>query len=242
MTTIRPSTRAIGAALALLALVCAFAISASSDAKVRIGVGKARIVKPGKQPTMYWGAWIGKQITGDEAPYDMNAVSSFGNSVGKPLSIVEWARPFADCSSSPCSFFPFPTKQMQDIRNYGAMPLLSWSSVSIGGDQYNQPDFQLSDLNSGRYDNFIRNFALDAKAWGHPFFLRFDWEMNGNWFPWNVRANGNNPADFVPAWKRVHDIFASVGATNVTWVWCPYVDTSGRQNLRQLYPGPAYVD
>jgi hypothetical protein len=250
---------AIGAAAAVLGLVCLLAIAAcasdarpsssharasSSHARPRIGVGKARVAKRGKPSTMYTGAWIGDQITGTAPPYDMNAVHQFAGMIGKGLSIVEWAQPFSDCSGSSCNDLGFPTSSMQDVRNYGAIPMLSWSSASVGPpNPVQQPDFQLSDVISGRYDNFIRSFAMSAKAWGHPYFLRFDWEMNSNWMPWGVLANGNSPDEFVAAWRHVHDIFTSVGATNATWLWCPYVDAPGTyKNLRQLYPGPDYVD
>jgi hypothetical protein len=79
--------------------------------------------------------------------------------------------------------------------------------------------------------------------WGHPFFLRFNWEMNGNWFPWSERATGNRPGEYVAAWRDVHDVFTRVGATNTTWVWCPNVDPyKMHQPLTGLYPGDAYVD
>jgi hypothetical protein len=246
MTTRRPANGTIGAALTVLALVCVLAGAAgSSAAKPRAGIGKARVVKRAKPPTMYTGAWIGNQITGTGAPYDMNAVNAFAAASGKAPSIVEWAMPFADCSQPSCSFFQFPSTPMQSVRDYGAIPMLSWSSAAIGAgvDPEQQPDFQLADVTSGRYDDYIRSFATAARDWGHPFFLRFDWEMNGNWFPWNVLINGNSPADFVPAWRHVHDIFTSVGATNATWVWCPYVDSyTTYKKLRRLYPGPGYVD
>jgi len=32
------------------------------------------------------------------------------------------------------------------------------------------------------FDRYLRTFARQVRAWGHPFFLRFDWEMNGFWF------------------------------------------------------------
>jgi beta-mannanase len=124
---------------------------------------------------------------------------------------------------------------------HGSIPVLSWSSQSIPSSN-NEPDFQLSDVISGRYDSYIREFALKAKAWGHPFFLRFDWEMNGHWFPWHEGVNGNQPGEFVTAWRHVHDIFAAVGATNATWVWCPNVEYSGATPLASDYPGDAYVD
>ncbi|HEV7399286.1 MAG TPA: glycosyl hydrolase [Solirubrobacterales bacterium] len=192
--------------------------------------------------SLYWGAWIGDQLTGTEAPWDMGAVSKFEQSVGKQLSMVHFAAPFADCSSSPCSFYKFPTGSMEGIRSHGAIPFFSWSSQSTPSN-INEPDFQLSDVIGGRYDDYIRGFAEAAKSWGHPFFLRFDWEMNGNWFPWSEGANGNQPGEYVAAWRHVHDIFTSVGATNVSWVWCPNVDP-GREfgDIAAMYPGDGYVD
>lgn len=243
--TTRGGRRAIPAAVAALVLAAVFAASfaATPAAKPRVGLGKAKLVKQGPR-SMYWGAWIGKGLTGEAAPYDMSAVTAFEQMVGKPLSLIEWAMPFADCASSPCNFFDFPAGEMNDVRAYGAIPFLSWSSASIGrpGDPTDQPDFQLRDVSAGHYDDHIRSFATQAAAWGHPFFVRFNWEMNGNWMPWGANVNGNLPADFVPAWRRVHDIFTSVGATNATWVWCPYVDVESEENLRQYYPGHGYVD
>ena len=81
---------------------------------------------------------------------------------------------------------------------------------------------------AGTHDAYIREFAEDARDWGHPFFLRFNWEMNGNWFPWSEGVNGNQPGEYVAAWRHVHDIFTEVGATNATWVWCPNVDPGGK--------------
>jgi beta-mannanase len=131
---------------------------------------------------------------------------------------------------------------MESIRAYGAIPVYSWSSQSIPSRQ-GEPDFQLSDVIAGTYDSYIRKFAEAAKAWGHPFFLRFDWEMNGSWFPWSEGVNGNQPGEFVAAWRHVHDIFTAVGADNVTWVWCPNVDPAGAlHDLASLYPGDEYVD
>jgi mannan endo-1,4-beta-mannosidase len=69
--------------------------------------------------------------------------------------------------------------------------------------------------------------------------------MNGFWFPWSEGVNGNTTGQFVAAWRRVHDIFTQVGATNATWVWCPYADTEKQLKktpLKSLYPGNGYVD
>jgi hypothetical protein len=192
---------------------------------------------------LYWGATIGDQLTGDQAPWDMSAVSKFESITGKGLSLVNFFSPFANCSGSKCSFYKFPTEPMEDIRQHGSIPVFSWSSQSIPS-SLNEPDFQLSDVIAGNYDSYIREFAEDARDWGHPFFLRYDWEMNGNWFPWSEGVNGNQSGEFVTAWRHVHDIFAAVGATNVTWVWCPNVDSANKlqTSVASDYPGDEYVD
>jgi Glycosyl hydrolase family 26 len=193
-------------------------------------------------PSLYWGASIGDHLTGTQAPWDMTAVSKFEQLTGKPLSLVNVFVPFADCSSTPCSFYKFAPGMMEGVRKHGAIPVYSWSSQSIPS-RLEEPDFQLSDVISGTYDSYIRSFAEEARTWGHPFFLRFDWEMNGGWFPWAEGANGNQQGEFVAAWRHVHDIFTAVGADNVNWVWCPNVDPDGIfQDLSPLYPGDAYVD
>ncbi|MBS1890514.1 MAG: beta-mannanase [Actinobacteria bacterium] len=193
-------------------------------------------------PRVYWGAWIGDQLTGHEAPWDMSAVGDFEAEVGKAPSLIEFSSPFAECSGNACASDPFPLTPMEDIRAYGAIPFFSWSSQSLPSST-DGPGYRLAAIAAGSQDPYIREFAEAAAAWGHPFFLRFDWEMNGGWFPWGAGANGNTAADYVAAWRHVHQIFAEAGATDVTWVWCPYVDPGGSlADLGPLYPGDGYVD
>jgi hypothetical protein len=192
--------------------------------------------------SVYWGAWIGNQLTGNQPPWDMTAATKFEEMAGKKLSILNFSAPFANCSSSPCSFYKFPVNEMNTIRSHGSIPFYSWASQSIPSSK-EEPNFQLADVIAGTYDSYIREFATAAKNWGHPFFLRFNWEMNGRWFPWSEGVNGNKSGEFVTAWRHVHDIFTSVGATNVTWVWCPNIDPGNIfLNLASQYPGDNYVD
>src|SRR5215203_1700110 len=157
---------------------------------------------------IYWGATIGSHLTGGQAPWDMNAVAKFEENLGKKASMVQFFQPFANCNPN-CSFYKFPTSPLESIRLHGSIPVLSWSSQSIPSTK-EEPDFQLSDVISGRYDSYIREFATSAKAWNHPFFLRFNWEMNGRWFPWHEGVNGNQPGESAKAWRHVHDIFTAV--------------------------------
>jgi mannan endo-1,4-beta-mannosidase len=190
---------------------------------------------------LYWGATIGDHVTGEQAPWDMTAVTRFEGETGRSASLVQFFQPFANCNPD-CDFYEFPAEPMESIRTHGSIPVLSWSSQSIPS-SLDEPDFQLGDVIEGRYDAFIREFAEEARDWGHPFFLRFNWEMNGNWFPWAEGVNGNSSGQYVAAWRHVHDVFNAVGVTNVSWVWCPFVDPAGSMtDLGSLYPGDAYVD
>jgi hypothetical protein len=174
----------------------------------------------------------------------MNAVARLEQTAGKKLSIVNFSAPFANCGGSKCTYYNFPAGEFNSIRSHGSIPFYSWGSQSIPAPYgVSQPNFQLSDVIAGAHDTYIRQFATAAKNWGKPFFLRFNWEMNGGWFNWSEGVNGNQKGEFVAAWRHVHDIFTEVGATNATWVWCPNVDPENQmQSLAPLYPGDAYVD
>ena len=175
----------------------------------------------------------------------MTALTAFDQLVYKRPSLVGFSSPFAECIPRPCRFYDFPARPMQRVRSYGAIPFFSWGVESdiSNAQEDDDPMFQLADVIQGRYDGYIRRFAADARVWGHPFFLRFNWEMNGDWFPWAEQDNGNQPGEYIEAWRHVHDLFAEAGATNATWVWCPNADPyTSLQEISVLYPGDEYVD
>jgi mannan endo-1,4-beta-mannosidase len=228
-------------AVALLAaLACCCLLAAPSPA-----AAAPSPPKPAKPKPAYWGAWIGDQITGEDAPWDMSAVAYFQQLVGKAPSLIEFSSPWQICGPTGCTPYEFPLEAVENIRGYGAIPVYSWGAESSPRSSENQPDFQLAKIISGVFDGYIAQFATEARNWGHPFFLRPNWEMNGNWFPWSELANGNGPGQYVAAWRHIHNIFSAVGASNATWLWCPYADTENRLKktpLKTLYPGNGYVD
>jgi len=188
----------------------------------------------------YWGAWIdGHRNGGEKPPWDMAGVLDLERDVGKGMSLVHFGTPMAYANGK--DYFAFPRNQFNTIRFRGSIPFFSWSTHAMGN--FGHPDFTLRAVIEGRQDAHIRAWATAAKAWGHPFFLRFNWEMNGGWFPWGERYGSNQPGEFVAAWRHVHDIFTSVGATNANWVWCPTAEMgSTLQPLDGLYPGGDQVD
>lgn len=134
-----------------------------------------------------------------------------------------------------------PVAEMDAARSRGATPLVTWEPWAWGGG-VNQPAYALDRVAAGDFDATITQWGQSLAAWGKPVMLRFAHEMNGNWYPWAEGVNGNQPGDYVAAWRHVHDVVAATGAANVQWVWSPNVPYWGSTDLAGLYPGGGYVD
>ncbi|HEY3463157.1 MAG TPA: glycosyl hydrolase [Gaiellaceae bacterium] len=185
----------------------------------------------GSRGPFLWGAWIGRQFTGSEPPWNWKAVTDFEarNAGGKRLTAVHWGVRTAWGHS-----FNYWLGPLNRVRRAHAVSVMDMYSESV----------PLREIADGTYDAALRAWASEARRWRHSFLLRFDWEMNGRWFPWGTKStNQNTPADFVAAWRHMHDIFTSAGARNVRWVWCPNANRDNTEaSLSQLYPGRSYVD
>jgi hypothetical protein len=134
-----------------------------------------------------------------------------------------------------------PLTELDAVRARGAQTLLTWEPWLWGGGT-SQPAYSLDRIAAGDFDPYLRQWGTALAQWGHPVMLRFGHEMNGNWYPWAEGLNGNESGDYVAAWRHVHDVVASTGASNVSWVWNPNVPYWGSTPLTQLYPGAEYVD
>ncbi len=93
----------------------------------------------------------------------------------------------------------------------GTVPLIYWAPVDPADP--GSPDWTYNTILNGDHDAYITQFAQDAKAYGGRVLLRFAHEMDGDWFPWGIGRFDNTKANFILAWRHVHDIFRSVGAT-----------------------------
>lgn len=217
-----PRAAALSAAASAILAVLALAVAPSrADARI------------------YWGTWVDGATYGYSAnpPWDMRAVWTFESHAGKRISLLHFGQPwYRGGVAQPFAPTPYETTRLR-----GSIPFVDWNSWDSSAG-VNQPAFSLSRIIGGAYDPYIRAWATAARAWGHPFLLRFDHEMNGTWFPWGEKVNGNAAGEFVQAWRHVHDIFVAVGARNVTWVWCPNTAYTGSTPISSLWPGSGYVD
>jgi signal peptidase I len=165
---------------------------------------------------------------------DPNELDRVAREVNEYPSLSQYYRDFSA---------PLDMNLIAQTISKGATPVVTLEPwiASTGGT--NQPDFKLSTITSGAHDAYLNSVADQLNSAGNPhIFLRFAHEMNGSWYPWAEQVNGNQPGDYVAAWKHVHDLFTAKAVTNLDWVWAPNAPGAGLTDMAELYPGSAYVD
>jgi mannan endo-1,4-beta-mannosidase len=164
--------------------------------------------------------YFGVALSG--VPRDMSRVDAFAQRINGKPDMVTLYESFDD---------DFAAAEVRKVHQYGALTVLRWEPYR----------HTLADLADGRHDAYLTTFAEDVRRLNLPIVLTVAHEMNGHWYPWGTHRN--KPADFVAAWRHIHDVFRTVGATNVIWTWTPnVVNHLPNAPLRPLYPGDAYVD
>ncbi|HEX2321259.1 MAG TPA: glycosyl hydrolase [Streptosporangiaceae bacterium] len=98
----------------------------------------------------------------------------------------------------------------------------------------------LASIAAGDSDAYLRSYADDVVAFGHPVILCFGHEMNGTWYSWGEGHTA--PATFVAAWRHIVRIFRAAGAANVSWLWTVNSVNGAASSLSRWWPGAKWVD
>ncbi|MFJ4358734.1 glycoside hydrolase family 26 protein [Streptomyces massasporeus] len=113
--------------------------------------------------------------------------------------------------------------------------LLSWESKWWGGTRQQQPTWK--QIASGELDDRVIDVqARRIKDYGKKVFLSFDLEMDTR-----TPASGT-PADYVKAYRHIHDRFRELGVDNVVWTWITTGYLDHADEIKKMYPGDDYVD
>ena len=140
---------------------------------------------------------------------------------------------------------PFPVAAARALWEEGILPHYTWEpwTTSLGPTDPGQ--ISLQDIVDGQWDAYIRDRAREFASVGSPILVRWGHEFNGNWYPWGVANNGQDPALYVRAYRHVVDLARRTGARNVQWVWAynngPAPDEPWNDPAL-AYPGDRYVD
>jgi Glycosyl hydrolase family 26 len=175
------------------------------------------------------GSYLGAYVRSSHWDEAAHAISVFEAAIGRRLSIDNQFYSWTE---------NFPTMLQRSDLADGRISMVTWKAA------------RLDEINSGSQDALIAAHADAVRDFGAPIFIRWAWEMNGWWTEWSGIQNNSpgrhdGPAKYVQAWRRIHDIFAREGATNVSWVWAPNGESIPQvawNRLTAYYPGDRYVD
>jgi len=154
---------------------------------------------------------------------------TFREVTGHKPQIVEFYNPFLS---------PFSERQASEVVKEGEIPLV----------QLNYFHVSVRKIAEGVYDHHLIRYARDVKSFACVIVLSLGHEMNGWWYPWGSQT-GITPAEFIAAWRHIHDLFAREGVSNVIWSWDPTHQYKSPPAPGKIatpasvwYPGPKYVD
>ncbi|WP_329313535.1 glycoside hydrolase family 26 protein [Streptomyces sp. NBC_01262] len=164
--------------------------------------------------------YLGVAVNG--APSSLNPVNNFADLVGKQPNIIASYSAWGD---------GFNVEGAKNALKSGALLYVSWEPFTPS----------VAKIADGSQDDYIKSYAAAVREANAPVALSFGHEMNGHWYAWGTKKT--KPADFVKAWRHIHDLFQEEGTTNVIWTWSPnVVNPVPTVKLKPLWPGDAYVD
>lgn len=155
-------------------------------------------------------------------PRTLQPVGAFSQATGVKPNLIPYYSGWRE---------PFRTDFAIAVRAEQAIPLV----------QIDPDNVRLRAIAGGRYDTYLRTYALAVRKYQDPVVIGFAHEMNGDWYPWGWRHAP--PRFFVAAWRHIVTVFRRAGARNVVWLW-----TIGRNQarstgpIRRWWPGARYVD
>ncbi|UCD35644.1 MAG: hypothetical protein JSU90_02085, partial [Nitrospiraceae bacterium] len=175
-------------------------------------------------------------------PLEEYELQSIEETCGTPLHIISVYRAWNRCSVRDDRAW------LDRLRGASRDILLTWEPWLLPADgemPYDQPDFSLNTIASGRYDGYIRSFARELATFPRTVFLRIMHEMNGDWYPWCGTVNGNSSEDYIVAWNHIRDLVNREAPSGIQWVWCPYASSYPETLLNRMedyFPGDEVID
>lgn len=179
----------------------------------------AAAISPVQAPTAPSPATI-VGFTASGLPQSWAPVAAFSKAVGHPVNLVMYYAGWGE---------NFQTAFAQTAERHGAEVMVNLA-----------PAGSLASIAAGDGDGYLRRLAAQIRAFGHPVTLAFGHEANGDWYSYGYRHQP--AAEFIAAYRHVHDVITDAGAANVTWLWTVNIPAgAGTAPVSAYWPGAAYV-
>lgn len=146
----------------------------------------------------------------------------------------------------------FPVESVDAIWNIGAIPIINWEPVHY--DPETEKHIMCDGIETGDYDEYLRDFARQLASWKKPVLMNFLPKMNLSGSFWIGEFPSDKPCDpksYVENYRRIVDIFREEKAENALWIFCPAAKPAVEpqitmaevwNNPTPYYPGDDYID
>lgn len=173
----------------------------------------------------------------DQESTQFKSVLEFEDLVSRKMEYVLFFKAWGDEDSK------FPTSSVPYLKQYNLKPIITWEPWKRDFTNRNkiQPEWTLKSIADGDHDEYIIEWAIEARNSKLPITIRFAHEMVAPdgvraWYPWQ-----GDPVNYKKAFQRIVNLFKTYEATNVRFMWNPMDYTNSGLNDR-YYPGDEYVD
>jgi hypothetical protein len=189
---------------------------------------------------IYHGVYPGID-TGGEDEITPQSLEDYERAAGRRAAWVYFSHEWSHGRS-------FPQTTADWIRASGRVPFIRLMLRSDADNPLPDPEYNLKAINNGRFDDYLRAWGRDARSFGAQLIVEWGTEMNGDWFSWNAKWNGESKgaARFRDAYKRIVRIIRDdAGASNVTWVFHVNDEDEPQRSWNRMedyYPGHGFVD
>lgn len=137
----------------------------------------------------------------------------------------------------------FPVDLIPYFKASDIIPVITWEpwARDFADPDIKQEAYSLESIANGQHDEYIREWAKDAKEADIYVILRFAHEQStpegyAYWYPWQ-----GDSKNYVSAYRRIVNIFRAEGADKVRFMWSPVAFWSAYEPSA-YYPGDDYTD
>ena len=204
----------------------------------------AQVVAPPPDGKLYQGCYFDEPSRGhDPTEHDVTAAD-----VLRLEKTLETETSWVFFSNNWSESRRFPLETCRWVRALGKVPYIRLMLRSDLEQDHAEKLFTLSRIVEGTFDNDLKKWANDAKAFGSPILIEWGTEPNGRWFSWNGEWNGGageGPRRYVAAYRHIIDLMRGEDARNLTWVWHVNwfdVPETAWNRFENYYPGADYCD
>lgn len=167
----------------------------------------------------------------------------FPKEQGKKLKYINWFLAFGTDGSAEAK--ELPGEEVSKLLKNGYVPIITWEPLFKGYDRLDPVQPRLNNLINGEYDSYIDAFGDQLKSYNDTVIVRLMHEFEGDWYPWSIVYNGEDPNKYITAYRKIVDRIRARGANKVKWMWCTNGDYFPRRFFNWIvtaYPGDNYVD